>query len=360
MHRLVSTPLLILVTFPLMAWCQETDETTVATPTSKTAEAADEDVRQGISPEARAAVQKGTEQLQSKQFKAAVQTFLAAARRHPNSGQLRYLLGFAYAQDQQFGPAWLQLRKAVRLQPGFEPSVRDFLKLWTDFDSKGVLSIGVSKSQIVRYLGEPDNQSGDANRSVVEYGFMQLHFVSDRLFAIVDPRGLDPEVSRPQNVLQIEFDDKSRWRLGYRAINRLQSLTEYVPREESVQDWKEMYTVQRLYNLASKTTTEGMAIKVQENLRKRNPDIDFQVLAKSDSEILFHWREQATKEKPGQHEIVRLVADSKDIHRLAYSRRVAQIPNEEAQAWFGLLREAKLVAPQPSTTASPVDTSATD
>ena len=359
MHRLVSSSVLVLVTFPLIAWCQETGET-LATPASQAVQGSENKARQGISPEARAAVQKGTEQLQSKQFKDAVQTFLAAARRHPNSGQLRHLLGFAYAQDKQFGPAWLQLRKAVRLQPGYEPAVRDFLKLWTDFDSKGVLSIGVAKPQIVRYLGEPDNQSGDANRSVVEYGFMQLHFVSDRLFAIVDPRGLDPEVSRPLNVLQIEFDDKSRWRLGYRAINRLQSLTEYVPRQESVQSWKELYTVQRLYDLASKTTTETMAQKVEENLRKRNPDIDFQVLAKSDSEILFHWREQATKENPGQHEIVRLVTDEKDIHRLAYSRRVPQIPNEEAQAWFSLLREAKLVPPEAPSTTSPAGASAAE
>ena len=84
------------------------------------------------------------------------------------------------------------------------------------------------------------------------------------------------------------------------------------------------------------------------------------MLAKSDSEILFHWREQATKENPGQHEIVRLVTDEKDIHRLAYSRRVPQIPNEEAQAWFSLLREAKLVPPEAPSTTSPADASAAE
>ncbi len=47
--------------------------------------------------------------------------------------------------------------------------------------------------------------------------------------------------------MQIEFDDKERWRLGYRANNRLQTVTEYVPKNEAVQQWKELYTVQRLY-----------------------------------------------------------------------------------------------------------------
>ena len=71
-----------------------------------------------------------------------------------------------------------------------------------------------------------------------------------------------------RDVLGIEFDDKTRWRLGYRATNRLQSVTEYVLKDESVKEWSELYTVQRLYRLATKKTPSQLMQEMTKNLKK--------------------------------------------------------------------------------------------
>ncbi len=342
-QAMMRLTLLLLFAFSSVAFGQATPPAQTAPPTAGSAP------EQAISPEARAAVMKGNEQINAKNYKAAIQTFLAAARRHPENGQFRHLLGFAYAQDKQYGPAWVQLRQAVRLNPFYEPGVRHFLSLWNDFDNRGLMNPGLPQAEVVRLLGEPDKQTGNAERLIVEYGFMQIHFQKGRLFAIVDPRGLDPANARPLDVVEINFDDKARWRLGYRAINRLQSLTEYVPAGEAVQKWKELYTVQRLYNMSTKTSPKKMATEIEANLRKANAEIDFQLLADSETDVMFHWREKAGEGREAQHEIVRLISGQKDIHRIAYGRKVAQIPNAEAQAWFKLLRSAKLQASPPTT-----------
>ena len=312
-----------------------------------------------ISPDARAAINKGVEQLNEKRFKEAVQTFLAAARRHPNNGQFRSLLGLAYLKNNQPGQAWLQFRQGVRFNPGYKPGVQSFLALWKEFENKGVLVVGRSEEEIVRLIGQPDSKVGSGPQTRLEYGFMQLHFVKGKLFAIADARGLDSDTMKPVRAFKVHLDDESRWKLGYRAIDRRQSLTEYIPKGQSVREWKELYTVQRLHKLASRTTPQKMATEIEANLRKENPNIDFQMLTDTENDVMFHWREKGSKERPAQHEIVRLVSGPKDIHRLAYSRRVDQIKTADAEAWFQRIQQAKLIE-SPKPTALPKTNDASD
>lgn len=307
-------------------------------------------------PQVEAIVKKGLEHIKANQFQEAANAFATAAKRYPKDAPLRHLLGFALFQNKQAGPAWLQFRSAVRLNYTYEPAVRDFLLMWKVFDQKGVMNIGRSAEEIEKYLGKPDRKLGDEAKQVWEYGFMRLHFQQGRLFAIIDPRGLDPETSRPVDAMQVDFDDKERWRLGYRAINRLQSVTEYVPKNEAVQQWTEMYTVQRLYSQVGKKTPKQMMVEIEANLKKAIPTVEFKALLNQEGDVVFHWRDRgdATSKpaRPPQHEIVRLVAGEKDIHRLAYARRVPQIPVADAQAWIELLRQAKLVKTTPTGAAA--------
>ena len=68
-----------------------------------------------------------------------------------------------------------------------------------------------------------------------------------------------------------------------------------------------------------------------------------QIQADDDNDVTYEWRDKGSKDRPAQHEIVRLLAGAKDIHRLAYTRRVAQLPIEDAEHWIGILRRAQLV-----------------
>lgn len=300
-----------------------------------------------VSQAARAVAKEGIEFMKEKRFKEAINKFMAAAKQHPKNGQLRNLLGTAYAEDKQLGQAWLQFRSAVVLDPQHAAGIRNFLMLWTAFDRKGVVNIGRSKTELAKLLGEPDGKSGTEEREVWQYGFMRCQFLNDRLFAVIDPRGLDAAALRPADVLKVDFDDETRWRLGYRIINRVESRTQYVPAGQAVQNWEELYTVQRFFKLIGRVTPSQMMAQIQEKMKEVNPDIKFQVLGESTGDVVFYSRSVGTKEKPVEHEIVRLVAGKEDIHRLAYSRRGKELKQEEAKQWLALLKQAKLTAPTP-------------
>ena len=337
---LILVYLLAAICLPL--WGQTPNPTTAPTEASQ----GDPTLPEGISAEARAAVEKGVEHLEAKQFKEAINAFLAAARRHPNNGQFRHLLGFAYAQNKQLPQAWLQFRKAVRFNPQYPDANRDFLTLWNSFDRSGVLNVGTTPEQVQKVLGKADGEFENEQRSVLEYGYMRLNFLNGRLFSIVDPRGLDPQDNKPVDSLRARLDDKARWRLGYRAVNRLQTVTEYVPEGQQVQKWKELFTVQRLHRLVEqKTTPEQLMGRIQDQLKQIDPKMTFQVVSKTGGSVLFQWQDPGAKGRPAQHEIVRLVAGKKDIHRLAYSKRVKSLSDEDTKKWIGLLQQAELLAP---------------
>ena len=309
-----------------------------------------------LTPEAQVATRRGVEYLKTKEYKKAIEIFKLAARMHPRQSALRHMLGFAYAQDKQLGQAWLQFRQAVRLDPSYAAGVRDFLSLWQAFENRGVFNCGRTSEEITKLLGKPDKVVPNGANEVWEYGFKQIHFTNGRLAAVIDPRGLSHTIANANNKLEIEFDDQSRWRLGYRSVDRIQSLTEYIPAGQAVGTWNELYTIQRIHNLAKTQTPSEMMKNIETNLKQANPDVEFVVLSERDGDVLFHWRDVGSKlkKRKPQHEIVRLLAGDRDIHRLAYAQRVAQIPPETAKNWATILSQANLVAtPTPTVPSSP-------
>ena len=307
---------------------------------------------EGISAEARAAVEKGVKLFEQEQYKQAVNTFLSAVRLHPTNGQFHYLLGAAYLKDQQAGRAWLHFRRAVRLRPPYQPAAQGFLALWATFDRRGVLNVGRAPDQIQRLLGKPDAQKEAENRLLWEYGFMRIHFVNGRLSSIIDPRGLDPVATKQVDTIKVQLDPQA-WRLGYRSVNRLQTLSEYVPIDQSVQEWKELFTLQRLYGMTTRSVSpKQMMEQIEQNLKQMSAALIFEVVADNEGDVMFQWRDAGSKDRQPQHEIVRLVAGEKDIHRIAYSRRVSQLAEQDAQRWIGLLRRAQL-APISSSGSTP-------
>lgn len=309
-----------------------------------------------VSPEAQVAARRGIEYLEKKEYKKAIEIFKLAARMQPQEAQLRHLLAVAYMQDKQLGPAWLQIRQAVRLAPNYAAAVRTFESMWQAFASRGIFGCGRSSEEVLKLIGKPDKMIPGANAETEfwVYGLKQVHFTNGRLSAIVDPRGLDKALADTKFKLEHEFDDQTRWRLAFRSVNQIQSLTEYVPAGESPLDWSEMYMIQRLHHFAKKQTPSTMMKNLEQNLKKSNPDVEFVVLAEREAEVMFHWRDAGSKlkKRKPQHEIVRLMTDGRDIHRLAYAQHVAQIPAEMATNWAAILQKAKLVPIQPSTEPS--------
>lgn len=300
--------------------------------------------RTELNPRAREALDQGLAFLKAKDYKKAINAFGSAVKMHPRSGQIRHLLGVAYYRGGQGGPAWLQFRKAVILNPNYEAAVHDFQSAWSMFQKKGVFVTGRTSEDVGKLIGEPDGKANRDGQEIWQYGYMRLQFMDAQLVGVVDPRGIDKTLRTNTHSMQVEFDDRPRWKLGYREMNRLHTLSEYVPHGESVLSWKEMLQVQRLHKLARQRSPTQLMHNLEEKLKATDPNVRFASLASSDNEAIFQWNTPGTEGRPPQYEIVRIVKGPRDLHRVAYTRRAATLPQGEAQKWLNLLRKAQLKA----------------
>ncbi|QDT44523.1 Tetratricopeptide repeat protein [Gimesia alba] len=302
-------------------------------------------------PKAKAAALEHAKQgqafLKQKNWKDAIAEFEKAVALQPQSSVLHYLLGVSYLEDSQASKSWVEMRKAVLLDSTNKNALRDFLKFWSFFDRKGVLNVGTPEVETLKLLGKPDRQRDQSDETQLIYGFMWLNFREGRLYAVVDTRGLSAEYSKA--LRSMEFRLGPPWREGYRLMNATNALTEYVLPEEAVQNYKQMFSTQRLFKLGEQLTAKEMMNRMKALVEQSYEVEEWNVIQDGDDDILYEWRVAKSDKTPAQHEINRMVRGKRDMHRLAYVTRKLPLSEEDRRQWIERLKSAKLVEAHPET-----------
>lgn len=285
---------------------------------------------------------KGQEFLKQKRWKDAISEFEKAIELQPKNSVLHHLLGISYLENSQASKGWIELRKAVLLDPNNKRAAQDFMRIWKFFDQKGFLNVGTPEVEVLKVLGKPDLQKDLNADSRLIYGFMWINFRNGRLFALLDTRGLKKEFTRAVNTM--EFQLGPTWKVGYRMMNATNALTEYVTTEETVQNYKQLFSTQRLFKLGEEISAKEMMDRMKSILAKTHQIEEWNVIHDGDNDILFEWRLVKDEQNPtAQHEIVRLIKGKRDIHRLAYVAKQSQLSKEDRSKWIKELKSAKLV-----------------
>lgn len=288
---------------------------------------------------------RGQAFLKRKYWKDAASEFEKAIELQPDNSVLHHLLGVSYLENSQAGKGWIQLRKAVQLDPANKRAAQDFMRIWNFFDSKGYLNVGTPEVEVLKTLGKPDQQKDQAGNSRLIYGFMWVNFRNGRLFALLDTRGLKTDLTRAVNTM--EFELSPAWKVGYRTMNATNALTEYVTAEETVQNYKQLFSTQRLFKLGEQISARDMMNRMKATLEKTHQIEEWKVLRDSDDDILFEWSVAKQKQTPSQHEISRVIKGKRDMHRLAFVTRNSQLSEENRSKWIKEIEAAKLIVAHP-------------
>ena len=146
------------------------------------------------------------------------------------------------------------------------------------------------------------------------------------------------------------LDGKGR-RVGSRSVTQYTTLAEFVLPNEKVQNWTELFSVQRLHGLAkSQQPIKDVATNLLDVLAKSHPDRKFRFIDESEQSVLYEWRVSQQGDTPAQHELVRLFGGVDDVHRVAFVAKKPELSPEQHATWVKILRNAKLVPIQdPST-----------
>jgi|GEM_PF-1784189 len=288
---------------------------------------------------------KGQELLKQKSWKDAASEFEKAIELQPNNSVLHYLLGISYLENSEASKGWVELRKAVLLDQTNKRAATDFMRIWSFFDGKGLLNVGTPEAEILKVLGKPDRQRDLNGESQLVYGFMWINFRDGRLFALVDTRGLKAEFTKAVSTLEFQLDPW--WKEGYRIMNATNALTEYVAAEDTVQNYQQLFSTQRLFNLGKRVSAREMMNGMKASLEKTHQIEEWKVIQDGDNDILYEWRVAKSEKMPAQHEISRLVRGKRDMHRLAYVSRKMPLNDEVRSHWIKMMEAAKLVVAHP-------------
>lgn len=288
---------------------------------------------------------KGQEFLKRKYWKKAAVEFERAVGLQPDNSILHYLLGVSYLENSQASKGWVEFRKAVLLDTTNKRAINDFLKIWAFFDRKGLLNVGTPEVEVIKVLGEPDRERSQNGLSQLSYGFMWIDFRNGRLYALVDTRGLKLEFTKAENTM--EFELPPQWREGYRSMNALNAITEYVTGEDTVQNYQQLFSTQRIIKRGEQQTAKVMLERMKAALEKRHSIELWNVIQEGDNDILYEWRVSKSENTPGQHEIARLIRGKRDMHRLAYTSRQLPLSEKSRADWIERIQSAKMIVAHP-------------
>ena len=132
------------------------------------------------------------------------------------------------------------------------------------------------------------------------------------------------------------------WRLDWHGAVVEAHTLEWVTGGESVKDWTQLFTVQRMI-LPPDVGAEQFATLLLESLRHRCPGLASAMMEAGRDSALYEWRVAGCKGTDDQHELVRVIRSEDYMFRVAYTRRGPALEPDLRQHWLGVVRQARLL-----------------
>jgi len=266
----------------------------------------------------------------------------ALVEREPRIAPYHHLLAVAHLANGKEMAGWTSARTAARLAPKHPPSASLLMRMWNVYDKQGLFDVGASHEPVLKQLGEPDQQAVAGRMERWVYGFFSVDFVNGKVYATSDLRtGGQPVPPRTDRCV-FRFDDRD-WRVGHRFRSITQNNTEHVLPGETVHDYTELYSLQRMVGMANRDISARKFMNLMmKRLKETVPGAEWKVLRDGEDDILYEWSVPKSDEHPAQHEISRLMTGDNDIYRLAYVQRQAKMPDEDRAAWIDRLEKARI------------------
>lgn len=132
--------------------------------------------------------------------------------------------------------------------------------------------------------------------------------------------------------------DSSGWKFGSGSDRKGRTIAEYVPSNESINNWSKLLTIQFLEGERSSPFAVMEAIRSR--IQARCPGTAWNVIRQETSSVLYEWRISDCPGNTDQHEIARLLKGNDGIHRIAYVAKVPNIAAAERERWLNALSDA--------------------
>ena len=136
-------------------------------------------------------------------------------------------------------------------------------------------------------------------------------------------------------------DDSGKWKAAGGSDRRGRTIAEFVPQNESIDNWSRLLTVQFIERQGV-SPVEFMT-QLRATMQNRCPGTAWRIVQQDSTSVLYEWSIAGCGANPDQHEIARLLKGNDGIQRIAFTRKGAELEPNEREQWVRTFSEAYVV-----------------
>ena len=145
----------------------------------------------------------------------------------------------------------------------------------------------------------------------------------------------DPEV------VSLPFGlDNKEWEIGWQNHTDACYICEFVPKGQTVENWKELVTLQFYPNL-QKCSAQDFMKAFLSRLNKDEPKVRIRPISSSSDNAVVEWDVLNSKNNPDQYEVDRVIKGEQGLHMIHYAVKTNDWPESDRTKWLNFLTSAK-------------------
>ncbi|MBJ7449713.1 MAG: hypothetical protein JHC93_05070 [Parachlamydiales bacterium] len=140
---------------------------------------------------------------------------------------------------------------------------------------------------------------------------------------------------------KLPVDEHERWEIGWTQVIDGQEIVEFVPKGQTVEDWKEMITVQTFdYKVNTKWDIDPYSLMVvcRRGDEKYGSQIQYVTIIDEPSNVIYEWYAKDCPEVEDQDEITRLYIENNHLVRMAYVRKGERMDEKQRLKWIDWIK----------------------
>ena len=134
--------------------------------------------------------------------------------------------------------------------------------------------------------------------------------------------------------------DNKEWKLDWQNRTDTCYITEFVPKEQKVENWKELVTLQFYPNLQN-SPAEDFMNNFLSHLQKSDPGVKIQPISNSADNSIVEWHILKSKLNPDQYEVDRVFKGKTGMHMIHYAVKTSEWSDNERTKWLKFLDSVK-------------------
>ncbi|MFC7395259.1 hypothetical protein [Scopulibacillus cellulosilyticus] len=147
------------------------------------------------------------------------------------------------------------------------------------------------------------------------------------------------------SMLDFKFDNNN-WKLGYKTNANGVEMYEFIPKDESIEDWKQVVTIQffpieNLKNPSIDNYINQFLQKVNQTVRQQNGKVKTNIIDKKENDVMYEFIVTDDPSLEDQHEIGRVFLTNEGMWHIHYAIKKAPMGEEQRNQWINLLKQVK-------------------